>query len=124
MAKAKCNKMNPRIKAMWLEALRSGRYKQGKEYLNNRGRFCCLGVLTDLYIQEKGNKWDDAYDILGEKEKGQVFCFKGKDKILPALVRNWAGIKEVSDVGDSYLANLNDQGTDFTEIADVIENNL
>ena len=32
----------------WLEALRSGKYKQGRRFLRNNGEFCCLGVLCDI----------------------------------------------------------------------------
>ena len=50
-------KMKPSIKKRWLEALRGGKYKQGRNYLrakdkNGELHYCCLGVLTDLYIKE------------------------------------------------------------------------
>lgn len=32
----------------WTEALRSGRYKQGKGHLQFAGCFCCLGVLCEV----------------------------------------------------------------------------
>lgn len=31
-------------KAKWIEALRSGKYQQGKDMLYRAGRYCCLGV--------------------------------------------------------------------------------
>ena len=37
--------MNKRIKAKWLKALRSGRYKQGHNRLYEDREYCCLGVL-------------------------------------------------------------------------------
>ncbi len=41
--------MNGELKAKWLEALRSGRYKQGRKYLRDKNnQFCCLGVLCDV----------------------------------------------------------------------------
>ena len=42
--------MDKEIKAKWVEALRSGNYKQGTNYLNNRDEntFCCLGVLCEI----------------------------------------------------------------------------
>jgi hypothetical protein len=48
--------MDPLIKQMWVDALRSGDYKQGTRrlhYLDSAGeeRFCCLGVLCDLAVK-------------------------------------------------------------------------
>jgi hypothetical protein len=45
--------MKPEIKKMWLEALRSGQYKQGGGALRPHGgnEFCCLGVLCNLHAQ-------------------------------------------------------------------------
>jgi len=70
----KYEKMNPRVKKKWLKALRSGEYLQGTlqlctpTYLTNPStspdlpaqidedgdyKFCCLGVLENLYCLEK-----------------------------------------------------------------------
>lgn len=35
-------------KAMWLSALRDGKYEQGTEYLYRDNKFCCLGVLEEI----------------------------------------------------------------------------
>lgn len=44
--------MKKALKAKWVAALRSGKYKQGEEYLKLTGSagntFCCLGVLCDI----------------------------------------------------------------------------
>ena len=40
--------MNQEIKEKWLEALRSGKYKQGFTRLKQNNRYCCLGVLCSL----------------------------------------------------------------------------
>lgn len=44
--------MNPEVKALWLNALRSGEYQQGtgklKQTYGGDQRYCCLGVLCDL----------------------------------------------------------------------------
>jgi hypothetical protein len=55
--------MTPEFKAQWLEALRSGKYKQGDS--NLRGfddAFCCLGVACDLLHPTSGrpNRTADA----------------------------------------------------------------
>ena len=50
--------MNKKIKAKWLKALRSGKFKQGKDQLRLGNRFCCLGVLCEIqrgdYDGDKG----------------------------------------------------------------------
>lgn len=40
--------MNKKIKKLWLKALRSGEYKQGKLALRIKNKYCCLGVLCDI----------------------------------------------------------------------------
>ena len=40
------HKLDPELKAKWLEALRNNQYEQGRERLHNNGRYCCLGVLA------------------------------------------------------------------------------
>jgi len=46
--------MTPEYKTKWLEALRSGRYPQGREQLMTRkGKYCCLGVLAQIDGQLK-----------------------------------------------------------------------
>lgn len=41
-------KMDPELKAKWLDALRSGNYKQVRGQLALGGGFCCLGVLNEI----------------------------------------------------------------------------
>jgi hypothetical protein len=33
----------------WLQALESGKYKQGRKWLNKGGNMCCLGVACELF---------------------------------------------------------------------------
>lgn len=42
--------MNQAEKTEWLNALRSGEYEQGRRYLENDGKFCCLGVKCKLDV--------------------------------------------------------------------------
>jgi len=121
-------KMNPEIKAKWIEALRSGRYGQCKESLHLEGDgFCCLGVLYDL-MDPKG--WDKAENQ--PSGTGYQCAFhKFSVAVLPPDVIKWAGIDYLR--GDTVLiypensytlAGLNDNGKTFSEIADVIEREL
>lgn len=116
--------MNQEIKAKWVEALRSGEYKQGTRYLNSEEGFCCLGVLTDLYIKENGLEW--------KKEEGcGGLSFQNGLTILPQSVHQWSELEtplgHIDSIGNrssaiSSLADLNDGARmTFPQIADVIE---
>lgn len=41
-------KMNPKTKAKWVKALRSGKYKQCTGYMETDKGYCCLGVLREV----------------------------------------------------------------------------
>lgn len=111
-------------RAAWVEALRSGVYKQGKNYLHEGDTYCCLGVACELYrLHESGPDWADenADDDLEETS------YMGEAEILPLRVMDWLGLGDecgchvVSKVQGRSLSGLNDQGNTFEEIADVIE---
>ncbi len=40
--------MNKELKDKWINALRSGNYKQGLGRLKYNGEYCCLGVLCEI----------------------------------------------------------------------------
>lgn len=104
--------MNTEIKAKWVEALRSGKYEQGKSRLQNclKQTYCCLGVLCEISpnVQKYGS--------------GYIFANTAMHAILTGAFRLQVGLKESQE---SDLANLNDlEGRSFLEIADYIEKNL
>lgn len=116
--------MNQEIKQKWLAALRSGEYKQGRGCLKRDNRYCCLGVLCDLYAKEKGLEWEGSTIIPSESSY-----------YLPRTVSIWAGIENGVDnwngnpvveyrKSEKSLAALNDDKLDFNKIADVIEKSL
>lgn len=111
--------MNAKVKRMWVKALLSGRYKQGKGTLRRDGRFCCLGVLCDLHAKATGGKW--------KKEITDDYSYHGSSATLPQVVAEWSGINDddprLSRTG-FRAAKLNDSGKDFNYIADRIENYL
>jgi hypothetical protein len=136
-------KMNPEVKAKWLEALRSGEYEQGTGYLCKDGKYCCLGVLTDLYTKENGENWTDYLDADVHHRYVKVKMFDGEYEIPPASVCEWAGFPKfvdsetfepnpevvyVNEDGDNCtmsLAELNDTcELNFAEIAELIEAQL
>lgn len=38
----------------WLQALESGKYKQGRKWLNKNQSFCCLGVACEVFKERLG----------------------------------------------------------------------
>lgn len=114
--------MDAKVKKAWVKALRSGKYKQGKNFLAQRKphektRYCCLGVLCDITPDAK------RVGI----SKGGVISFKmpgdeyPEEAYLPRTLDNRVGL-EFDDV--EYLVQMNDAGKSFEEIADYIEKNL
>ena len=112
--------MNPQIKQKWVDALRSGEYQQGQCYLRTNSGFCCLGVLCDLYGKENNVEWNLV-------NNGHNYEFQDRESYLPSSVRKWADLEycnpPVNDE-ESTLGELNDSGSTFEQIADVIEKKL
>lgn len=89
--------MKAKLKAKWVEALRSGKYEQGKYYLSKGGKFCCLGVLCDVRGLPTGRN-NDLYPY---------------------------PVQDVLSAHDcAVLTDMNDKGKSFAEIADYIEQHI
>lgn len=122
--------MNSEIKAKWINALRvDPQYIQDPNggRLKTKNGYCCLGVLCDLYVKEKGIEWTNVDD--------DKFSLDGMNDFLPPSVLEWAGMNnsnpgvEVTDDEDGHnydktLAEMNDDGFSFDTLADLIEAQL
>lgn len=128
--------MKKEVAKKWVKALRSGKYKQGEGCLKqtdipkNKTYHCCLGVLCELYneqmTQSKKKKLNDDIDKYG------LYSFEEDIEVLPDNVRQWAGligktgsfnndVKTDDGVYYASLAEMNDLGCSFKEIANTIE---
>lgn len=130
------SKMNPEVKALWVTALRSGEYEQGKGLLHEESpgihRYCCLGVLCDLAVAEgkvtTAQGWLN-YDLDGAVRTVSYDYGSNRDNgVLPSEVMEWAGLNNSVGLLDEHidyhqsLVSLNDAaGYTFNRIADVIE---
>ena len=113
--------MNKRIKAKWVKALRSGKYKQARGVLRNAfGAMCCMGVLTDIRTLETGIRYRGDGDCPDDSYPTRATC-------------KWAGIPycppgdehEVPDTNEmATLIRMNDAGSRFKKIANWIEKHL
>ena len=112
-------------RAKWVEALRSGEFRQGRTCLRSPSDgFCCLGVACEVYRREESvGRWHggafEASDSFRDRDTG----------FLPPPVQEWLGLgNHAGDLdtevagGWSSLLSLNDgAGYTFDEIARVIE---
>jgi hypothetical protein len=115
--------MNQEIKQRWIEALRSGEYQQGKKSLFHCGKFCCLGVLTDLYIKEHGLQWNKDSAVYYGDIEAVLWSFEGEGGTLPRSVQKWSGIDAPNPtiLGDGATDHNDNYHLSFNEIAALIE---
>jgi hypothetical protein len=113
--------MNPRIKQLWVNALRAGDYQQGIGQLRTKDdKFCCLGVLCNIYAQEHPDEVKDQFN------KEVLF---DKSALPPGVVVEWADL-DCNDPDVCFnkktapLSSWNDYGKTFKQIANMIEKNL
>ncbi len=111
--------LNKELVTKWVEALRSGKYKQTKGSLHKGDAFCCLGVLCDItgvqWTERKVKASIPEYVIEYKDESSQGSAWLG----LTNSIRNQIGL---SFQQECKLANLNDvQSYNFNEIAIEIE---
>lgn len=126
---------NKEVIRKWVDALRSGKYKQGKGYLHKDDCFCCLGVLCDL-AEKEGLISHAVSDRTGWDGYQESITYEGVWDFLPKKVQTWAGLEsnhpnityKVKDRDDETeyevtdgVSELNDNGFSFTEIADLLE---
>ena len=126
--------MKKEIADAWVATLRSDLFVQGQDVLANaeRTKHCCLGVLCEIAIGN-GVEIEVAVEgAVGEYTNCHGACMKyeGEGYRLPNVVKEWADMmfddgrlfdEDTEDLPSDSLADLNDSGSSFKEIADHIE---
>jgi hypothetical protein len=115
--------MNNNNAKLWVEALRSGKYKQGVHHLCLGDKYCCLGVACEIYAK---------YHTLDRKlTEDNIMVYKeptnSREYVtsLPPAVQGWLNL--TTEFGEFFskqpatLSGQNDTGLSFDEIADLIE---
>lgn len=104
----------------WVNALRSGEYKQTTGLLHNDYGYCCLGVLCDVSIK---NGLDvECYSTVNDSDEPCI-AYGDSWSQLPEEVVDWAGLEQPNPmlVEDDAVSLNDDMGYDFNQIADLIE---
>lgn len=116
--------------AKLVAALRSGKYTQTKGRLRDDKGYCCLGVACDVLGKGEWIAKDFRYVY-------RVSPDDSSHVVLPTAIQNMLGwtanngrVRKAYEKGNSEdepdyltsLAEFNDEGVTFEEIADIIEN--
>jgi len=101
----------------WVQALRSGEYKQGKGALRVNDRFCCLGVACDIF----GATWWHDGDSLDDRYEARIGRSRSNKTLMPDNLVKKLGL---TDSVRGILIEMNDGGSRFKTIATFIEDTL
>lgn len=104
----------PELKQIWVDALRSGDYKQTKGTLHNLddGGFCCIGVACVVW------------GIATPEKIGVIPYVYGVDEGISEYYSLWRSVHTSLKTVQPILTGMNDKGYAFTEIAKFIEEKL
>lgn len=105
----------------WIDALRSGKYKQCIRALSFDGGFCCLGVACEVAL--------DSGVPLKKIADNHITLYDNQRTILPGQVVRFYGLRDYNGgyapnehgVKQKCLSQDNDGGAPFEKIADTIE---
>jgi hypothetical protein len=115
-------------RALWVEALRSGRFTQTRGILTRTLASdkepvgdCCLGVACKVFNENVG-----GLEVTSAGPDDYCLEYEGQRVDLPTVVANWLGISpSMEEDVNNELANRNDgvwrPREDFSSIADLIE---
>jgi hypothetical protein len=122
--------MDPKLKAAWVKALRSGNYKQGqnKLYANepgaNRASYCCLGVLCRV-IERSEDPEHEKLQKLVDAWRDQSTVHEVSEKLCAGFGLARRLKADVAETVEARLIWINDaNGASFRKIADWVEEHL
>lgn len=121
-------KMNPKVKKLWVNALRSGKYKKGTKKLHNREEdtYCVMGVLCKLHAHathKRGFNFMENHEAYDDYD----MYYLGECVVIPNAVKVWSGIHTTHPLvhKEKSLVHWNDHSKkSFNELADMIEKYL
>ncbi len=99
----------------WIEALRSGNFKQVGGALRSYDGFCCLGVACEVYKKELHGKWI-------KYETRNIFRTDDFETTTGCLGPKLLKLLGLTGKQETELIGMNDSGgKTFNEIADYLE---
>jgi len=132
--------MNAVVRQHWIEAILSGRFKQGgggwlrTRMPNGDICYCVTGVLCQLYLED--TEYDDGEELAWEErplqsteDEGTKFALNNLVGMVPSPVLEWAGITShlIHEDGHDVLESLisrNDEGMTFKDLAEIIKEKM
>lgn len=111
------------VKAKWLEALRSDKFKQGRERLCNikeeHKQYCCLGILAEI-VDPTRSTWDYSDSVFARVDRDHQCKLIGTG----LTVNETSTLILMNDGRGSDDYHLPKSSKPFTVIADWIEQNI
>lgn len=140
-------KMSERAKQLWIEALQSGSYQQGKGFLRvgdeREPRYCATGVLCELAVRDPGSGvfrvtcmmpptlfLNDHTEVTFYGPSPLITPNKDEysSTLIPEVVRVWAAMPTTLSENEHAilmrLATLNDSGWEFPALAAWIDSEI
>lgn len=102
----------------WIQALRSGEYKQTRSTLQDKHGFCCLGVGCKVLIPKKMRATSPEGVMTGLLPDSQIAAPQWLKTIDEDFAKKTK--KSLSDLNDNGLG-VDKEGLTFDEIADLLE---
>lgn len=119
--------LQKRLIFAWLAAMRSGKWRQTRRYLEDDNGNCCLGVaIRVLEAVRPGTVV--IRQVVGSTTRLFIIDGDVKTGVLPLQAQHYFGLRHedgAAVIGDTRIALTlcNDAGRTFPEIADIIEAN-
>jgi len=105
--------LKPKLKAAWIKALRSGKFRQGRGSLYKDGKYCCLGVLARI----QGCSTEALKDVADENQPPRGFKAGLRKPTFEKLVF-------MNDGEHRFGGFLPESRKSFKQIADWVQKNL
>lgn len=103
--------MKAELKKEWVNALRSGKYEQGRGCMYRDGKYCCLGVLAEVIGLEFSRSTSHASVLLPSG-----YAAMPPPEILKSI--------DLAFFHAQDLSVMNDRGETFLDISNYIENHI
>lgn len=101
---------------VWLSALRSGLYKQGRKRLKHSGRYCCLGVACQISSRVEPRDWihNTILTDTAQPVRNELGLERAEGTFKMGAYAKYPAADSLAVLNDEYRVS-------FADIADFIE---